>query len=202
MTLWNQVCVTDPDVTKRMTHGAKLVAIDAQSQVKRATEVWGPYGLMWGLKDLKFGLIVTPDGKSYHQMSLDAVFFYTMNDGTVAQFEISTDIEYNPRKELRKCLMTDATTKALSKLGFNSDVFEGKFDDNKYVADLKADKKVANFQQEKDAKTTNFMNAVTNTGANEEAIIRTLGAEGYELLTEVTTTEARVAFIAALKKSI
>ena len=29
------------------------------------------------------------------------------------------------------------TTKALSKLGFNADVFLGKYDDNKYVAKMK-----------------------------------------------------------------
>ena len=34
--------------------------------------------------------------------------------------------------------MTDATTKALSKLGYNADVFLGKFDDNKYVQEQAA----------------------------------------------------------------
>jgi hypothetical protein len=33
--------------------------------------------------------------------------------------------------------MTDGLTKALSHLGFSADVFLGRFDDNKYVADLK-----------------------------------------------------------------
>jgi hypothetical protein len=31
---------------------------------------------------------------------------------------------------------TDALTKLLSQLGFNADVFEGRFDDSKYVAEL------------------------------------------------------------------
>ena len=35
-------------------------------------------------------------------------------------------------------LRTDARSKALSTLGFNSDIFEGKFDDNKYVAEMRA----------------------------------------------------------------
>ena len=33
-----------------------------------------------------------------------------------------------------KKVQTDALTKGLSKLGFNADVFMGRFDDNKYVA--------------------------------------------------------------------
>ena len=32
-----------------------------------------------------------------------------------------------------KKVATDALTKGLSKLGFNADVFMGRFDDNKYV---------------------------------------------------------------------
>jgi hypothetical protein len=36
-----------------------------------------------------------------------------------------------------KKVATDALTKGLSKLGFNADVFMGKFDDNKYVNSLK-----------------------------------------------------------------
>ena len=35
-----------------------------------------------------------------------------------------------------KKVATDALTKGLSRLGFNSDVFEGLFDDNKYVAEM------------------------------------------------------------------
>ena len=35
-----------------------------------------------------------------------------------------------------KKVATDALTKGLSKLGFNADVFMGKFDDNKYVNSL------------------------------------------------------------------
>ena len=36
---------------------------------------------------------------------------------------------------MKKC-STDALTKGLSALGFNADVFLGKFDDNKYVAKM------------------------------------------------------------------
>ena len=39
--------------------------------------------------------------------------------------------------EWAKKIETDITTKALSKLGFNADVFLGRYDDNKYVNNMK-----------------------------------------------------------------
>jgi hypothetical protein len=42
-----------------------------------------------------------------------------------------------------KKALTDGITKALSYLGFNSDVFMGKFDDNKYVQERAAEEKKA-----------------------------------------------------------
>ena len=54
--------------------------------------------------------------------------------------EIHSSIRYenNGRvdDDFFKKVATDALTKGLSKLGFNADVFMGKFDDNKYVSTL------------------------------------------------------------------
>jgi hypothetical protein len=47
------------------------------------------------------------------------------------------DRKGNIDKDAPKKATTDALTKALSQLGFNADVFLGRFDDNKYVEDLK-----------------------------------------------------------------
>ena len=132
MKLWNQVCKTDPNITRPVSYGNRtFTAIDAQHQIKRATELWGAIGNGWGLFELQFGYI-GEDGKLPAEVTLDAVFRFPNG-----KFPISVDIKYKPGGESRKKLMTDATTKALSKLGFNSDVFEGKFDDNKYVAEQK-----------------------------------------------------------------
>ena len=43
---------------------------------------------------------------------------------------------YYSNNDVHKKLKTDALTKGLSELGFNSDIFEGKFDDNKYVQEM------------------------------------------------------------------
>ena len=134
MALWNSVCETDPATTKRMTYGAKLTAIDAQCQIKRATEAWGPFGGTWSLDDYHYEYIRNAAGEIL-EITLQAVFRFP--GGT---FPIAADLKWwtDKKKTMEatdhhKCLATDCITKALSRVGFNSDVFEGKFDDSKYV---------------------------------------------------------------------
>jgi hypothetical protein len=135
MELWNRVCHTNPSITRRVDIRGGFTTIDAQEQLKTATMEWGPYGMKWGLKDCVFSPIIDFDmvkkERVIVEMAMDAVFYYPGGE-----FPISTDIAYRPGNDSRKKLMTAATTKALSKLGFNSDVFEGKFDDNQYVAEM------------------------------------------------------------------
>ena len=131
MELWNQVCTTDPAVTKRVNQRGGFTAICAQSQLKRATELWGPYGSTWGVRELKSAAMHNAAGEPI-EVAANGAFWYPGGE-----FPISTDIAYRPGNDTMKKLLTDLTTKALSKLGFNSDVFEGKFDDNKYVEGLK-----------------------------------------------------------------
>ena len=133
MSFWNKVCETNPGITKDVSYGArKFTAIDAQHQLKRATELWGPYGGKWGVKNINWGYV--GDGKATPiELTIEASFY-----SPLGEFEISSDTKYAVGGDCRKKLLTDLTTKALSKLGFNSDVFEGKFDDNKYVAEMTA----------------------------------------------------------------
>ncbi len=126
MKLWNQVCETDPAITKKVDQRGGFTAICAQAQKKRATELWGPFGTVWGLRSLAYDYLIE-SGKVIEAW-LCAEFFYPGG-----AFQISTDCAYRAGNDTRKKLRTDALTKALSDLGFNSDVFEGKFDDNKYV---------------------------------------------------------------------
>jgi len=131
MELWNQVCETNPAITKRVNQRGGFTAIDAQSQIKRATELWGPFGNKWGLRSLGFNYIYEQPAGKIVGISLVGEFYYP--DG---QFPIASDMPYRPNDECFKKLQTDCITKALSRLGFNSDVFEGKFDDSRYVAEL------------------------------------------------------------------
>jgi hypothetical protein len=52
--LWNQVSATDPAFTKKVSFGRKFTAIDPTYQNLKATELWGPQGSTWGLRDLHF----------------------------------------------------------------------------------------------------------------------------------------------------
>lgn len=137
MALWNAVCETDPATTTEVKQRGGFTAICAQSQLKRATERWGPYGDIWGVRGLCWGSMGGPNADNPAEITLDAEFYYPGG-----AFEISSDMAYKPGNDTRKKLLTDLTTKALSKLGFNSDVFEGKgalgFGDNKYAAKQKA----------------------------------------------------------------
>lgn len=128
MELWDSVCETDPAITKHVSQRGGFTAICAQVQLKAATRKWGPYGSTWGVQGLQF-TEYSESGKPIEVM-LSGTFWYPGGE-----FPIATDMAYKPGNDTRKKLLTDLTTKALSKLGFNSDVFEGKFDDNKYVAE-------------------------------------------------------------------
>ena len=137
MKIWDKVCVTDPEITKRVTQRGGFTAIDAQAQLKRATEVFGPYGTDWGLADMDYYMIYDGEGNMV-EVTLTARFFYPGGE-----FPMSNDMRYRPGDECRKKLLTDLRSKCLSTLGFNSDVFEGKFDDNRYVQNLTNNKGLA-----------------------------------------------------------
>ncbi len=155
MKLWEQVCQTDPATTKKVNQRGGFTAIAAQSQIKKATEIWGAMGDSWGLKNLLFGQIPNDPTQEPVEVTLQAEFYCP--EGAI---EIATDMLYKAGNDSRKKLITDATTKALSKLGFNSDVFEGLFDDNKYVNDMQerfagsnGEKKTVTMPKPKEAET-------------------------------------------------
>ena len=156
MAIWDKVSTTDPDHTKSVSFGRKFTAIDAHYQVQQATEMFGPVGEGWGY-DTTFENIFFTDGRS--MVCCDLTFWWSPFEtweGMPAPSHRRTfgpvrgacmlqtlDSKGNPKlpdTDAPKKAMTDALTKCLSHLGFNADVFLGKFDDNKYVQELKKDK--------------------------------------------------------------
>lgn len=158
--LWNAVSKTTLSDTKEVRAGQrKFTAIAAYSQIKRATEMFGPVGEGWGweIKDIKFW---GPAAEKNHnnlcvvhitlwwrpswneekpnqsnpfdqqRREYDAVGLNTISRTPKNKDYVSLD------DDCVKKALTDAITKGLSYLGFNADVFFGAFDDNKYVADL------------------------------------------------------------------
>lgn len=127
--LWNAVSKTDPNKTKGVNDGKRtFTAIDAYSQIMAATEQFGPYGTKWGISEIDHIFI-----HDCPVVMVKATFQYP--DG---EFPVTSSIKYifNNGKyddDFAKKVETDLITKALSRLGFNADVFMGKFDDQKYV---------------------------------------------------------------------
>lgn len=129
--IWSEVEKTNPSHTKKVNQRGGFTAISAAYQIKRATEVFGPIGEGWGydagapiFQDL---LVIVPV-TLWHGDRTNV--FGPMFGG--AEWKNGTRLDSDGPKKAT----TDALTKLLSQLGFNADVFEGRFDDSKYVAEM------------------------------------------------------------------
>jgi hypothetical protein len=149
--LWNKVEKTNPKYTKdARLGGMKITSINATWQIKQATEQFGTYGKGFGLSKIAYDII--PCHSDQIMAIYTATFFY-MDGSERFEFPISTSIfiqQFYANKgylkvddNFAKKAETDMLTKALSKLGFNSDIFMGRYDDKRYVAQTSAE-----FQQE------------------------------------------------------
>ena len=134
--LWNKVEKTNPKYTKKANvKGNNITAIAPQYQIKNVTEQFGSYGKTWGFKSLEFDYTLT---ESLGLVILHAVFYYPggefpiKNAQSLFMDNARTKIDDNFAKKLE----TDTLTKAISKLGFNADIFMGLFDDVKYLAEV------------------------------------------------------------------
>ena len=159
MKLWNAVEKTNPIHTKKANvRGNNITAIAPQSQIKRATEQFGAYGSTWGWRSFEFSYELL---ETTGIVIFKGVFFFPGGG-----FPLSTSISAykdgartKPDADFAKKVETDALTKALSKLGFNADVFMGLYDDNKYVQEM------TNEFKERDPIVDNIFLAIKNNDA-------------------------------------
>ncbi|MFT6442499.1 MAG: hypothetical protein ACJASM_002045 [Salibacteraceae bacterium] len=158
--LWNKVQETDPKYAKKANvKGNKMTSIAPQYQIKMVTEQFGTYGVTWGFKDIVLDYTLTsipfkkevtegtyPNvkvlGKEDSFMGIvvfKAIFFFPkgefpiINSSSLFTNNEMTKIDDNFAKKVE----TDTLTKAISKLGFNADIFMGMFDDPAYVNEMK-----------------------------------------------------------------
>lgn len=138
--LWQSVEKTDPKYTKAFTKGGGFsgTAINATYLIRKATELWGPMGSTWGPEVVDDKYVPGGDGTIIHVLRINLRY----PQGSVPSFGQTTFVGKNKNglftdEEAPKKSLTDATTKALSWLGFSADVFLGLYDDNKYVNDRK-----------------------------------------------------------------
>ena len=157
--LWKKVEKTNPAYTKKAKVGGNsITAISPQFQVMNATEQFGSYGIGWGFKniELDYSITNTPitlkvkDWNTKQEeeiktilglVGFKATFFYVGGEFEITNsIKIFTDNKHSKIDDnYAKKLETDALTKALSKLGFNADIFLGKFDDVRYLEQVKKD---------------------------------------------------------------
>lgn len=149
--LWNRVEKTDPKNTKDVRLGArKFKSVDPYSRFKVATKEFGSFGDGWGIRDENYDCS-TLSGLCIYT----AWLFYYNEDGKEGGFPIKSSIvthqskqiweagkatgKYNsiPDEDFVKKVSTDALTKGLSMLGVSADIFMGKFEDEKYVSQMR-----------------------------------------------------------------
>ena len=134
--LWSKVERTNPKYTKKAkVGGMSITAIAPQYQIKMVTEQFGPYGRAWGFKNIELDYSLVKD---YDMVVFKGTFFFPEG-----QFEIinSSKLYIDNAKTMlddnfAKKIETDTLTKAISKLGFNADIFMGKFDDVRYLKEV------------------------------------------------------------------
>lgn len=128
MEIWDKVEKTNPDVTSKVNQRGGFTAIDAYSQIKKATEVFGPVGEGWGWT---LGAPIFPPNDT---VMIEVTVWHGNREKFIPVFgQKKLNTKNGPDEDAMKKAVTDGITKALSYLGFNADVFLGKFDDNKYV---------------------------------------------------------------------
>lgn len=135
--LWNKVENTNPAYTKKANvKGNKITSISPQYQLLNATEQFGAYGIGWGFKSIELDYALIDKGL----IVFKGVFFYPKGEfpiiNSIGLYKDNAQTKIDD--DFAKKVETDALTKALSKLGFNADIFMGKFDDCRYLAEITA----------------------------------------------------------------
>jgi hypothetical protein len=134
--LWKSVEKTNPKYTKKANVGGnQITSISPQYQIMNVTEQFGSYGKTWGFKQIELDYTLVPE---FNLIVFKAIFFYpggefpTINSVKMFMDNAKTKIDDNFAKKVE----TDTLTKCISKLGFNADIFMGKFDDVRYLAEV------------------------------------------------------------------
>jgi len=144
--LWRLNETTHPDHVRPVKIGGReFSSIETYYQIKKATETFGPVGIGWGWA-LDEDVIEVPgkDGRTIVFAKARVTLWY-IDDHSSEKVYCGPVVGMNqlvaesgrPDDEAFKKATSDGITKALSYLGFSADVFMGKWDDNKYVSELR-----------------------------------------------------------------
>lgn len=141
MALWNTVCVTNPEAVKPIT-GKPYKGNSPKPYwlIQRATEVFGPVGIGWGVTVKSERFVTLGDTDTLH-VAVVSVWFvrdgvrsesFDQMGGTKAAYLTSAG-KFIVDEDAGKKSVTDGMVKCLSMIGFAGDIFSGMWDDSKYV---------------------------------------------------------------------
>lgn len=143
LTLWNEAFMTDPKAVKPIT-GKSYKGNSPKPfwLIERATQVFGPVGIGWGctVKSERFERMSETDVLHVAVVSVWYVWEGKRSEsvdqmgGTKACYKTSSG-SLLVDEDAGKKSVTDGMVKCLSMLGFAGDIFSGRWDDSKYVAE-------------------------------------------------------------------
>ena len=148
MKIWETLSKTNPNYTRTApsSYGKRITTIDPMYQIQMMTDLFGPVGIGWKYKvDYKY-----IDGLVFAEVTIKYFTNEWHEYGPVCSVQNLSKKNGGLDDEAPKKAMTDAMTKAFSHLGMSADVFLGKFDDSKYVEQMKQE-----FSQPKKIPQTN-----------------------------------------------
>jgi hypothetical protein len=142
--LWEKVERTDPKHTKAIT-GKSYQGTSPKPHylVHKATEAFGPCGIGWGFTIVSERIEEGAGGERMHIAHVRVWYEWQGKRGEVehiggTQFSgIRSSGKPFTDEDAPKKSVTDALVKALSMIGFAGDIFMGRYDDSKYVNELR-----------------------------------------------------------------
>lgn len=158
MALWREVFITDPTAVKPIT-GKSYRGSSPKPYwiVEQATRVFGSCGIGWGVEVLKEHYINCGPDDVIHSAVVKVWYVRDGKRGEVEQVGgtkvayKSKDGKYIVDEDAAKKSVTDGMIKCLSLLGFAGDIFSGRWDDSKYVAEA-----AEHHQQQKQAEAAEY----------------------------------------------
>lgn len=186
--LWDSVKVTNPNAVKPIT-GKPYKGNSPKPYwlIERATEVFGPVGIGWGVtvKSERFERMSDTDVLHVAVVSvwyvLDGVRSETFDQmgGTKAAYMSKNGQIVD--EDAGKKSVTDGMVKCMSMMGFCADIFSGLWDDSKYVdwaAEQYAEKPPALSAEQ----VANIEALITEVTANKAALLKWVSDRaGYEV---------------------
>lgn len=170
-TLFNRT--TDPKYTKNVSVGGRpsFTNIDTYYLIKEASEEFGLFGESWGLKETDYQY---RDIGETTLVILHAVFFFPGGSFPITH---SGKLTYKAKSgynviddDIFKKLETNIIAKALSRIGFGTDVYMGRFEDAQYVGEAAAGHETISFDQ-----TNRIMKGLAYYGVDVKLLLKEFG---------------------------